>query len=106
MKKFKKDISSSCSFCDISDETVVHLFWHCPFAKMFWQDVLGFIRSEIYNESVLYWKDAVLGFVDFDQSKKGHFNMINLILLLAKFHIHKSKYLNAKTSLSYICERT
>ncbi len=28
MKKFKSDISSSCSFCDDSDETVVHLFWN------------------------------------------------------------------------------
>jgi len=43
---------------------------------MFWQDVLVFIRSEIYrpNECVLlYWKDVIQGFVDYDKSKKGHF---------------------------------
>ncbi len=26
---------SSCSFCDDSIETVVHLFWHCIFTKTF-----------------------------------------------------------------------
>jgi len=67
-EKSKKDICSCCSCCDNSGETIVHLFWYCPFTKMFWQDVLGFIRSEICIECVLYWKDV--GFVDYDQSKK------------------------------------
>ncbi len=71
MKKFKSDISSSCSFCDDSIETFVHLFWHCPFTKKCWQDY--FIRSNIYNDCILFWKDAVLGFIEYEQSKRKCF---------------------------------
>lgn len=56
---------------------------------MFWQDVTEF-------DCVLYWKDVVLCFVDYEQSKKSQFYVINLIFLLAKLHIHKSKYLNTQ----------
>ncbi len=88
MKKFKSDISSSCSFCEDSIETVVHLLWHCPFTKKFGQDVVSFIRSNIYNDCILFWKDVVLGFIEYEESKRKQFYVVNLILLLAKFHIH------------------
>lgn len=96
MKKFKSDISSNCSFCDDSVETVVHLFWYCSFTKKFWQEVLSFIRSNIYNECTLFWKNVVLGFFEYEQSKRKQFYVINLILLLAKFHIHRCKYSNSR----------
>ncbi len=66
-------MSSSCSFCDDSIETVVHLFWNCPFTKKCWQDVLSFIRSNIYNEFILFWKDLVLGFIEYEQFKTKQF---------------------------------
>lgn len=46
----------------------------------------------------------VLGFVDYDQSKKGEFDVINLVLLLAKFHIHKSKFLKDKPLIVFMKE--
>ncbi len=51
-------------------------------------------RSNIYNECILFWKDGVLGFVEYEQSKRKQFYVVNLILLLAKFHIHRCKYSN------------
>ncbi len=74
---------------------VVHLFWHCSFTKKMWQDV-SFIRSNIYNDCILFWKDAVLGFIEYEESKRKQFYVVNLILLLAKFHIHRCKYSNSR----------
>ncbi len=104
MKKFKSDISSSCSFCDDSIETVVHLFWHCPFTKKFWQDDVSFIRSNIYNDCIRFWKDAVLGFIEYEESKRKQFYVVNLILLLAKFHIHRCKYSNSRPHFVFMKE--
>jgi len=53
LKKFKKVISSSCSLTKL-----VHLFLVLSVYEKVWQDVLGFIKSESYNECVLYWKDV------------------------------------------------
>ena len=32
-KIFKKDIDVVCTFCNECEETVEHLFWHCPIVK-------------------------------------------------------------------------
>ncbi len=50
--KFKSDIDFSCSFFVSCHETVVHLFWHCPFVKTFWQD---FIVQNIDSNCVLFF---------------------------------------------------
>ena len=38
---FKIGIKSNdqCSFCKESSETLLHLFWECPFVKSFWNDL-------------------------------------------------------------------
>ncbi len=46
------------------------LFWSCSFTKTFWLDVLSFIRSNIYNECILFWKDVVLGLIEYEQFKR------------------------------------
>lgn len=91
MKRLKGDISSSSSFCDDSVETVLHLFWNGPLTNKCWPDVLSFISTNIYNECILFWKD-VLGFTEYEPSKNKLFYVVNLILLLAKFHLHRCKY--------------
>jgi len=60
----KKDIDVSCSFCKKKPETAVHLFWHCPYVSLFWQNVLYFIVGNIDENFTLLWKDVLLGIVN------------------------------------------
>ena len=39
--------SSLCSFCNIEDETTVHLFSGCQYVKDVWREVQVFFRSKI-----------------------------------------------------------
>lgn len=76
--KFKRDINTNCSFCEDHPETVLHLFWYCSHTKTFWQNFSRFI----------FYKS---------QSKDKMCFIINLLILLAKFHIHKCKFSTKKT---------
>ncbi len=58
--KCKSDIYFSCSFCFSFHETVVYLFWHCPFGKTFWKNVCDFMVQNIDIHFVLFWKHILL----------------------------------------------
>ena len=96
MIKFKRDINTYCSFCEDHPETVLHLFWHCPHTRTFWQNLSRFIIDHIYKDFALLWKDVIFCF--YKQSKENIFFIINLLILLAKFHIHKCKFSTKKPS--------
>ncbi len=73
------------------------LYWNgCPSLLALSIYKYIFIRSNIYNKCVLFWKDVILGFIEYEQSKRKQFYVVNLILLLAKFHIHRYKYSNSR----------
>lgn len=42
------------------------------------------------------FKDMLLGFHSYDNSKKDQYFLINLLVILAKFHIHKCKFCNTQ----------
>lgn len=100
VKKFKKDIDVMCTFCSMSIETVTHLFWHCPFVQSFWSDICNFIAEKIEKDFKLFWKDVLFGLYDLNRTKTrpNETFIINLIILLAKFYIHKCKFAHSKTS--------
>ncbi|XP_051811827.1 LINE-1 reverse transcriptase homolog isoform X1 [Acanthochromis polyacanthus] len=95
--RFKKDIDTMCAFCGGSPETLAHLFWSCPATKRFWNDVNILITSKVSASFSLYFKYILFGFQTDKVSQRGPF-IINLLILLAKFHIHKMKYANSTPS--------
>lgn len=98
--RFRKDIDSNCSFCSVCPETVVHLFWHCPVVKKFWQHLCNFINEHIDEYFVLHWKNILFGLLDNKSTERNtHIYIINLIIIMAKFFIHKCKFTGAKPSL-------
>lgn len=96
LKKFKPDIDTMCNFCNVQDETIVHLFWHCNYTKVFWNSFCKFVTDFVYSKFSLFWKDVLFGFVDVEKNIEKEFYLINLLLLLAKYHIHKCKFSNNK----------
>lgn len=94
--RFKKDIDINCSFCDEYPETVVHLFWCCPPVKFFWQKLCDFIHINIKKQSVLAWKNVLFGLSESDIQNSNSVYLINLLILMSKYHIHCCKYSGKK----------
>ena len=38
-------IGIKCSFCKESLETLLHLFWECPFVKSFWNEISNWMKN-------------------------------------------------------------
>ena len=95
MTTFKKDIDVNCSFCGSHSETVQHLFWICSFSTTFWKDFSSFIIGQLYKDFTLKWENVVFYFFRRHRREDIYF-IINLLIVLAKFYLHKCKYCNQK----------
>lgn len=94
--RFSKDIEIDCSFCTNSPETIVHLFWFCPSVKLFWQKLCDFIQNNIEKKFVLYWKNVLFGLFENSLNNNYSIYLINLLILMSKFHIHCCKFSGKK----------
>jgi len=100
LRKYKKDIDVDCSFCSQSLEDLYHLFWSCPFSYVFWQDFRTFISLNILSDFSITYVEVLFGFLSYPANNKDQYYIINLLILLSKFHIHKSKFCHHKPSFS------
>ena len=94
--KFKKDLCVNCSFCDSEPETVFHLFWHCHFTATFWKEVIRYISLKLVPDFSLFCKNIFFGVHDVKSKKQKELYIINLIIILGKYHIHKAKFSHSK----------
>lgn len=80
--RIKMNDSPLCSFCNLEEETLIHLFWHCPFVKRFWDEIsLSCLKEESYIEELN---------VHFGYLENGK-NIINFFILHAKNFIFSCK---------------
>lgn len=88
------------TFCSVNIETVTHLVWLRPFVQSFWADICIFIDEKIQKDFKLFWKDVLFGLYDLNRTKTmpNETFIINLIILLSKYYIHKCKFAHSKTS--------
>jgi len=92
LKRFKSDLDTKCSFCGAPDETALHIFWDCPHTQLFWVEFSNFIKHNVLPGFSLLFKDVLFGFFNIEKAKFNEYYIINLLLFLAKFHIHRSKF--------------
>lgn len=82
VKRFKNDMNMKYTFCSVN----VELFWHCP--VVFWINICSFIARNKGKKCQLFWG---MCFLTSDSNRKKTKRIetfiINLIILLAKFHI-------------------
>ena len=90
--KFKEDIDASCAFCDAESESLEHLFWKCAYSHELWKDIIRFISSNILPDFELKLENVLFGVVHFEAKYVKEYYLINLIILIAKFYIHKCKF--------------
>ena len=85
---FGKTNTPLCSFCNLKDETVSHLFYECKVVDVLWNQVRTYFNNEIHLPPTTL-QIALLGFLD-NQSNKNFF-LFNHILLIFKLYIYKSR---------------
>lgn len=97
--KYRLNIDPLCSFCHHTEETINHMFWDCTHSQGFWQD-LNLLLNRKLNTQIKFKTEYILfGCLDDIVSIKKTY-IINFIILLAKFHIHTSKYSKQKPNLT------
>ena len=85
----KKD-SNMCTFCHEAEETLIHIFCNCRLVIEFWDDVMKWIKEKA-DITTNWGKENLLFGVNE--------NIIDLILLLCRFHIYKMKMNDKKPSI-------
>ena len=74
---------SKCSFCDLYDETLHHIFYECTYEQNLWNQLRLYI-SEKVALPVLNPQSAIFGFTDvLDQN----YLLVNHLLLIFKYNI-------------------
>lgn len=78
-----------CEFCQNDIEKTEHLFFLCPISEKFWQNVHTWLSNKLSDleqftiEDVLFYKSKL---------KKETSLLINLVIIMCKYHLHKSKW--------------
>lgn len=92
--RFKFEVEP-CSFCNLSDESLEHLFFSCPFSKLFWSNVRDWLLLKLTNipafkiYHILYYIDNLDSPIS---------DLVNIIIILGKYHLHCSKWRGGKPS--------
>ncbi len=95
LERFKLNIDYSCEFCSNEKKTIFHLFLHCIYTKIFWVDVENFITRKL-NTAVKLGGSDIMIYVDDYGIEKDKVYIIQLLVVMGKFHIHKMKWSGGK----------
>ena len=95
---YKIGIASSplCTFCQISEESLGHLFIHCPISSAFWLSVVEWLKN--YFSTIQCLTDVSIMFGLFGKETQ----LINHIILLGKQVIFQCRLLKVNPSLSLL----
>lgn len=74
--------SPMCTFCNSENETLIHLFWHCPIVKKFWEDIWSNCLKDVRDIDELS-----VHFGNFENEN----NIINFFIFHAKNFIYCCK---------------
>ena len=78
---------SFCSFCNLEEETPMHIFYNCNHMQILWERLKYYIQSNLELLS-LTSQSVILGFTD---SQSENLIIINHLLLTFKYYIFKSR---------------
>lgn len=79
----------NCEFCQNDPEKTEHLFFLCSFSKTFWENVHAWLSNKI-NDLKQFTIEDILLFKS--KLTKETSILINLVIIMGKYHIHKSKW--------------
>ena len=80
-----------CEQCGVRD-TLEHFFFSCDLLEKLWREVNHLISSFVGRRIELTWHNALLGVLTLRGICREDVKKINLIILIAKLAVSKSKY--------------
>ena len=86
-----------CLYCDGQEDSLVHMIWGCPVSQKFWSDLTSEIREKCEHVNNFVCSESLVIFGMTRQSKTD--SVMDLIILMAKFYLYKSKLLNTAPSI-------
>ena len=102
--KFGKVISWWCSFSELHDETIMHLFYDCLIVRRIWNQLKSVLSNNLHFPINRECHLQILGFRLWGIDTKEHL-ILNHLLLIFKMYIYNSRttgYLNKSHLLMYI----
>jgi len=94
-KRFNFEVDP-CVFCSSEPETIEHLFYSCTITKEFWRDVHSWLKMETCHQF-----DSMQILVFMDGLPNEVSTMINVIITMGKFLIHKCKWTKCKPTINH-----
>ena len=91
--------SPLCSYCQLHNETIQHLFFDCEVSKALWLDLKNFFRDKL-NLPSLDFQSAVVGFLG--NTDKDNL-IFNNILLMFKISLYRNRDKNTITLHNVLC---
>ena len=55
-------LTDQCTFCNVNEETLYHLFFECPHVQAFWECFVEWWTDVATENLLLTLKDVILGF--------------------------------------------
>ena len=100
--KMKIRQNNLCSFCNLEEEKIEHLFWHCNVVNQFWDSVEQWIFDKSYYMVNVNKYRAIMGIPNTSAAMQP----INYILILTRHYIYtcriNSSNLNVRTWKNYM----
>ena len=90
----------TCIFCDEEEDSVQHLLWSCPVSQNFWTKLTSLLSDTCQNSRGLTLSElyVIFGLKAYHNRDK----VLDLIILLAKFHIYKCKLQNSLPNIKHL----
>ena len=95
--KFGKSGSSLCSFCNLKDETLYHLFFEYSYMSSLWNQPRHFLSNSL-NILPPTPQSAIFGLIN----QKENFLIINHLLFIFKFHTYNNSRSCRKLNIEYL----
>ena len=90
--KYKIALTVLCDFCSMQEENNAHLYWDCIHSQQFWSHVRILLNGHYMQVDISYLNIS-FGMLNRNSMKN---EMVNFIILLAKYYIYTSKYKQQK----------
>lgn len=91
--KWDPNVSPDCTFCQIKNETVYHLFIECPMVQKLWTALAKWFK---HFHDIKFVKNPTK--IIFNAYQGRNAKLINISVLIAKFYIYKTRSANRKLS--------
>ena len=95
-KEMGTSANDLCTFCQEHRETIEHLFWECDYVRSFWHNFEQVVQDKCDNVLQMNINRNIVLFGQDDNFKTD--DTFDLILLIAKYSIYRSKMENKRPS--------